>query len=477
MNLNNDDNLFIEDSRHDYERHNKDEEYVKNLRKVDVLNSQLKRKKISKWKYNREFKKIKHSKEKELGNNVKVPKTGTETINLNRPNKDKPWSDPSGYANNSDKEKFKHYYEILKRTENYNDYKIAFKNMAKFIGKPDACTITVNKHAVDKGVIDASGNYQKKSANCTSNTKLYHTSRQKGLTRLSGKFRSSDNSFYSSKRVYFFKDGPGNRYGIWKKDYSPNEGEYIYEYIGDPTKAYIDPEIKGNAVFIETDTSVPVKDVTSQFVNKRIQESFKGGSIKMDGDMKIEAAERQYNTFKERYNYDIDSKTIEVNGDKIPCNFIIGNKNKFVDGKAFIEKTVNPSNNKKSNNEIINIVPFTSAGKITFSMDKGNVQSTLGQSKGKPKKYTDSYEDFNVYYDKTGIVDSVEFWDGNVKLAGLDVFKSKYPDIKKAVEGKDPQAIITKNSITSKKLGVIIKANGLKCKSIMAVRKDYFDPE
>ena len=28
--------------------------------------------------------------------------------------------------------------------------------------------------------------------------------------------------------------------------------------------------------------------------------------------MKIEAAERQYNTFKERYNYDIDSKTIEV---------------------------------------------------------------------------------------------------------------------------------------------------------------------
>ena len=44
----------------------------------------------------------------------------------------------------------------------------------------------------------------------------------------------------------------------------------------------------------------------------------------MDGDKKIEAAERQYNTFKERYNYDIDSKTIEVNGDKIPCNFIIG---------------------------------------------------------------------------------------------------------------------------------------------------------
>lgn len=190
-----------------------------------------------------------------------------------------------------------------------------------------------------------------------------------------------------------------------------------------------------------------------------------------------EDAKRQYDIFKEKYNYDIDDKTITVNGDKIPCSFIIGNQNKFINTEAFIEKVVTSQDNSKKNNETINIVPYTSAGKITFSMDKGNVQSVIGQSKGKPKKYTDNYDDFNVFYDKTGIVDSVEFWDGNVKISGIDIFKSKYADVKKAIEGKDPQAIITKSSITSKKLGIIIKANGLKCKSIMAVRKDYFDAE
>lgn len=194
-------------------------------------------------------------------------------------------------------------------------------------------------------------------------------------------------------------------------------------------------------------------------------------------DIKQEQEDRsyaQYETFKERYNYDIDSKTIEVNGNKVPYSFIIGGKPLT---EAAAQNKAKPHQKKKGNEKQYIIIPYTSADKIKYVMDKSNIHDIYGESTGSQKKFSDKYDDFIVYYDKKGLVDSVEFWGGNVKVAGILVFKSKFVDVKQAIKAKDPAASVTKSSITSKKLGVIIKSNGLRCRSIMAVRKDYFDPE
>ena len=56
-------------------------------------------------------------------------------------------NDKSSYNGNikskSDAEKFDHYNDILRRTEDYREYKDAFKNMARLLGNPNACTIMI----------------------------------------------------------------------------------------------------------------------------------------------------------------------------------------------------------------------------------------------------------------------------------------------------------------------------------------------
>ena len=267
---------FLEDSKHDFEKYNYGNQYVKNLRQVDILKSKLKRGQISQEEFDKSYAKLSTVKD-EYDDEFKVPKTGTKQINYNRPNTNIPDnsfknlknSEKSGVnvygrVSDSNGQKFDHYNEILKRTQDYSDYKNAFKNLSKLLGHPDACTIKVFRGS-SKGNVNYQCFNNKKYANCNSDTKLYHTSDQKGLTRLSGKFRGAEGFYFSSKRVYFHKDNPGGRMTTSTGNYIAQPGTYVYEYVGDASKAFIDPEINGSAVFIETDTSVPVKDVTLQF--------------------------------------------------------------------------------------------------------------------------------------------------------------------------------------------------------------------
>ena len=59
-------------------------------------------------------------------------------------------------------------------------------------------------------------------------------------------------------RVYFYAGKPGSRLG----GFGPSASDkYVYQYTGDVSKAKIDQELKGGAVYIETNTSLPVKQV------------------------------------------------------------------------------------------------------------------------------------------------------------------------------------------------------------------------
>ena len=275
------DYVFTEDSKFDFEKAMLGTDYVKNLRKVDILNAKLKNKKITQEQFDKEYAKI--STVNADGFVLTIPKNGSEggKPKVVRPNKDKPGNsfkeikkcsnDKSSYNGNikskSDAEKFDHYNDILRRTEDYREYKDAFKNMARLLGNPNACTIKIMANS-GRGKINGECFNSKQSAGCSSSDKLYHTSNQKGITRLNGKFRGHEGFYFSSKRVYFHKNNPGNINTSSNSDYIAKDGEYVYQFMGNPSSAFVDPEIKGSAVFIETDTSIPVKDVTDQFKKK-----------------------------------------------------------------------------------------------------------------------------------------------------------------------------------------------------------------
>ena len=275
------DYVFTEDSKFDFEKAMLGTDYVKNLRKVDILNAKLKNKKITQEQFDKEYAKI--STVNADGFVLTIPKNGSEggKPKVVRPNKDKPGNsfkeikkgsnDKSSYngsiKNKSDAEKFDHYNDILRRTEDYREYKDAFKNMARLLGNPNACTIKIMANS-GGGKINGECFNSKHSAGCSSSDKLYHTSNQKGITRLNGKFRGHEGFYFSSKRVYFHKNNPGSINASSNSDYIAKDGEYVYQFMGNPSSAFVDPEIKGSAVFIETDTSIPVKDVTDQFKKK-----------------------------------------------------------------------------------------------------------------------------------------------------------------------------------------------------------------
>ena len=275
------DYVFTEDSKFDFEKAMLGTDYVKNLRKVDILNAKLKNKKITQEQFDKEYAKI--STVNADGFVLTIPKNGSEggKPKVVRPNKDKPGNsfkeikkgsnDKSSYngsiKNKSDAEKFDHYNDILRRTEDYREYKDAFKNMARLLGNPNACTIKIMANS-GGGKINGECFNSKQSAGCSSSDKLYHTSNQKGITRLNGKFRGHEGFYFSSKRVYFHKNNPGSINTSSNSDYIAKDGEYVYQFMGNPSSAFVDPEIKGSAVFIETDTSIPVKDVTDQFKKK-----------------------------------------------------------------------------------------------------------------------------------------------------------------------------------------------------------------
>lgn len=275
------DYVFTEDSKFDFEKAMLGTDYVKNLRKVDILNAKLKNKKITQEQFDKEYAKI--STVNADGFVLTIPKNGSEggKPKVVRPNKDKPGNsfkeikkgsnDKSSYNGNikskSDAEKFDHYNDILRRTEDYREYKDAFKNMARLLGNPNACTIKIMANS-GGGKINGECFNSKQSAGCSSSDKLYHTSNQKCITRLNGKFRGHEGFYFSSKRVYFHKNNPGSINTSSNTDYIAKDGEYVYQFMGNPSSAFVDPEIKGSAVFIETDTSIPVKDVTDQFKKK-----------------------------------------------------------------------------------------------------------------------------------------------------------------------------------------------------------------
>lgn len=168
---------------------------------------------------------------------------------------------------------------ICRSTNDYGEYKSAYDELCDILGFPrDAVFMpgSSSKNDLKNGYFlwRTKGVSEKETLTLKPGTKLYHTSSIKGLTELKPSFRTTAaaDTMYPTQRVYFFLKNPGSRFTTnnAKKFKRITGDEYVYEYIvNSPMKVKIDTEALSSsyrkAIFIETDTPIPVKEVTDQF--------------------------------------------------------------------------------------------------------------------------------------------------------------------------------------------------------------------
>ena len=172
-------------------------------------------------------------------------------------------------------------YKVMKDATDYAVYKKAHDTIARLTGYPTDASF---------GSFRASGGKQiefriynkPKPKEISDDTKLYHTSNQNNITRLTPTFKTSDGVYHATPRVYCCIGSPGSR---MTGAGGGNDGSTTYLIMKKVYQVFEDPELHGNAVYIETNSDVPVKKVehpVKESVNDiklRIYQEYKNGTI------------------------------------------------------------------------------------------------------------------------------------------------------------------------------------------------------
>ena len=147
------------------------------------------------------------------------------------------------------------------------DHRTALGMYNKVLGTPKDSSIKHNR--IEGNILVSGGLYKEndkykvstrvykpgEEIKLSSNDKLYHTSKVDGLTELSPTNKSIDDVHHSSKRVYFYKNTHGNRYG------GHNTTDHVYELIEPPGVVHNDNELGGGAVYVDTDKPLKVRQI------------------------------------------------------------------------------------------------------------------------------------------------------------------------------------------------------------------------
>jgi len=251
---------------------NRNGDFAKRVRRMDVANSQLKRGAINQQQLDQIHRDVNRNNPSEvsipkLGSNVMSKYTGARPNKIKSPMKPSDFGSPgSSYRHSANvdantAEKLKRHLTIARTTDNYNDYQQHRKQLLKMIGAPSDATVLPdaavhNKTHFNANVVRTNPN----AAVATARDKLYHTSRAKNIQALVPQYRASDGALYPEKRVYF---GTGS--AMTRNGGQPDPTVNVYQYKGAGTlKA--DPELnstgtKPGAFYLATNRRLPVKQV------------------------------------------------------------------------------------------------------------------------------------------------------------------------------------------------------------------------
>jgi hypothetical protein len=185
----------------------------------------------------------------------------------------------SDAVSDEDYEKLKNAIEIVKKPDvKYNEYIKAFTDICTFCHTIPAGTI-ITKYDIRKGN-EKDKNYANfeyaentKKMRLPDGVKLFHMSKVPGIKNLIPQFKgkSEKGYLYDKPRIYFTI----NKYmPKFLADYNKGEKVYKYEAKEDIKDVYVDPlvwSISQGAVYVETNTSIPVEEVDDNIVKDAIE--------------------------------------------------------------------------------------------------------------------------------------------------------------------------------------------------------------
>ena len=197
----------------------------------------------------------------------------------------------SDSVSDKDFEKLKSCVEIMKKTEEYDDYKKAFDRFCYFCHIMSRGVI-LKKYDLKKGNKPDKNNiyveysYNTKKIKLPEGTVLYHMSKVGGIKNLLPFFRGkSEKGFmYDKPRIYFTIRRHMPRF---LADYKMNDKLYMYKCKENINYAYVDPLVWSNvqgAIYVETNKPIAVEEITKNDIEKEKEESpeNKNESTKID---------------------------------------------------------------------------------------------------------------------------------------------------------------------------------------------------
>lgn len=221
------------------------------------------------------------------------------------------------------------YYELkdlldtMKETEDFNKYSKAFSKFCDFCHIVPRGVI-LKKYKLSKGKqdhnkLDVEYSYNTKKITLPKGTILYHMSQVDGIKELNPVFRgkSIKGFMYDKPRVYFTirKNMPK-----FLADYRKNEKLHMYIAKKEIRDVYVDPLVWANlygAVYVETNTPIPVDQVSTSLLSKLLDRIEKSSNSKLNESFDI----------RELYNF-ITENGLEINTEETAqgifseCSFI-----------------------------------------------------------------------------------------------------------------------------------------------------------
>ena len=171
--------------------------------------------------------------------------------------------------------KLKSDIEIMKTAEDYSEYKKALSRFCYFCNIAPRGLI-LRKYQLTKGKGQADNKIDVEYINNTKkitlpeDTKLYHMTKVAGIKELNPVFRgkSVKGYLYDKPRVYFTirKNMPK-----FLADYKPNEKMHLYLCKSNINQVYVDPLVPNflqGAVYVESNTPIPVEEITESNKDK-----------------------------------------------------------------------------------------------------------------------------------------------------------------------------------------------------------------